>query len=348
QVVEAFTAQDYPGIYRVTFVTESAVDPAAAVIQRMAQCESHVSHCVAGLAEGCGQKNHNLLAAIRTDRGSDVFAFADADVLVEKNWLKVLIQPLTLGDRYLATGLPCARLNQLSHAQCLEMAYTGYQSKFLVAIKEIWGGTFAIWRKTMEEIGGTEMWSSTLADDISLSQRVRHYNRSAQQHDVLRIFPLPDLPADIPTRADSISGLMNWFVRQILSIRYYRRFVWQTAVCVNVLQTVMIVSAPFLLWFGNTPELRHIGWTLLWFYVFLVCINWLQALLFHSKDLNHWLWFQTCLIGDFIASLCLVRSVFKRGVLWAGIFYDLDRNGKVLSVEHPQKSPLAELPTARS
>ncbi|MEM1008024.1 MAG: hypothetical protein AAGJ35_03380, partial [Myxococcota bacterium] len=34
QVLEAFTAQDYPGIYSVTFVTDSAVDPAAAVIQR--------------------------------------------------------------------------------------------------------------------------------------------------------------------------------------------------------------------------------------------------------------------------------------------------------------------------
>src|SRR5215213_1683380 len=74
--------QDYPA-YEIVFVVDSATDPALAVIEEVRRefgqrVASRV--VVAGEAKDCGQKVHNLCAAVgAADLKSEVFVFVDSD-----------------------------------------------------------------------------------------------------------------------------------------------------------------------------------------------------------------------------------------------------------------------------
>ena len=93
QTVLALDLQEYPGEYRVTFVTEGPAshDEAAAALTKVLPVTRRCDHVVAGgvLESGarCAQKNFNLLAGIRhAEAGSesiDVFAFCDGDLHVQ-------------------------------------------------------------------------------------------------------------------------------------------------------------------------------------------------------------------------------------------------------------------------
>ncbi len=337
QVIEAFATQEYPNRFRVTFVTESDEDGAVPLLREAVQRHPHLRHKVAGLAQRCGQKNHNLLVAMQDDTESEVFAFADADVLTESHWLKSLMQPLTLGPRYIVTGLPSGRISQPTYAQGMEAAYTTFQARYVMAITALWGGTFAIWRETLDKIDGTATWSSTVVDDIALYERIEIFNQKAPSDQQLLVYPLPDLPSDIPTRMPAVSNLIHWFTRQILFMRYHRRLVWQVAVLGNLVQATLILSGPLLLLFGTSEASQRAGWICVFFYLYLVLMNIAQALIRRSSDFFNWTWIKGCLVGDLIAAVCLFRSVYARDLRWAGIRYTFDRNGRVAEVIHPSK-----------
>src|SRR5208283_1868000 len=79
--LRALLTQDYPD-YEVTFIVEDAGDPACSVIRRaMAACPQTTARLlVAGRAEACGQKVHNLRMAT-ADVAPDIrhLAFFDSD-----------------------------------------------------------------------------------------------------------------------------------------------------------------------------------------------------------------------------------------------------------------------------
>src|SRR5512140_1775309 len=90
-ILRTFATQDYPGTYRLTVVNESERDPNHSLLKRMARDFPHVRHVVAGRTTSCSQKNHNVLAALAGDDRSEVFAFADADVLAGRTWLRDIV-----------------------------------------------------------------------------------------------------------------------------------------------------------------------------------------------------------------------------------------------------------------
>ena len=71
----SLAAQDYPN-YKLTLVTESAHDAAIPAIRQLMAEYSHVRHVISGSAVTCGQKNHNLLAGVKSlDHEPEVLIF---------------------------------------------------------------------------------------------------------------------------------------------------------------------------------------------------------------------------------------------------------------------------------
>ena len=62
--LQALLRQDYPD-YEVMLTTRDAQDPATAVILSLMPRYPRARHVVAGTARSWGQKNHNLLAAVK-------------------------------------------------------------------------------------------------------------------------------------------------------------------------------------------------------------------------------------------------------------------------------------------
>src|ERR1041384_7502130 len=104
-------AQDYPR-YEIIFVTDSADDPALRVIEAVrATADDAPTHVVAtrvliaGQANDCGQKVHNLCAAVGAcDPASEAFVFVDTDARPRSSWLRALVAPLADASLGAATG----------------------------------------------------------------------------------------------------------------------------------------------------------------------------------------------------------------------------------------------------
>ena len=98
--------QDYPN-YEVTFIVESADDPAAHTIRQLIaeRGGGRARLLVAGKATDTGQKVHNLLAAT-TELPADVeiLAFVDSDARPRPQWLRLLAQRLDRPEAGAATG----------------------------------------------------------------------------------------------------------------------------------------------------------------------------------------------------------------------------------------------------
>jgi ceramide glucosyltransferase len=112
--ISALFRQDYPR-YELVFAFDDATDPALAAVEGIGRdfddagtrdaprVASRV--VVAGRAEGCGQKVHNLRAAAReVDPASGVFVFVDTDARVRADWLRSLVAPLADKRVGAATG----------------------------------------------------------------------------------------------------------------------------------------------------------------------------------------------------------------------------------------------------
>src|SRR5260370_7270403 len=83
--------------YEVFFVLASESDPAASIVKRVASQARGKGHVVfAGAPQDCGEKVHNLRAAIQQlPEGFEVLVFADSDGRPGHSWLRRLTAPLT-------------------------------------------------------------------------------------------------------------------------------------------------------------------------------------------------------------------------------------------------------------
>ncbi|MCP9493035.1 MAG: glycosyltransferase [Pyrinomonadaceae bacterium MAG19_C2-C3] len=96
--LRALFNQNYP-TYELVFVVDNENDAALKVIvEARDECGSRAPASrivIAGSADGCGQKVHNLLRAVdEVDARCEVFAFVDSDARPSPAWLRALAAPL--------------------------------------------------------------------------------------------------------------------------------------------------------------------------------------------------------------------------------------------------------------
>jgi cellulose synthase/poly-beta-1,6-N-acetylglucosamine synthase-like glycosyltransferase len=169
--------QDYPN-YQLTFIVESADDPACEPIRELLSEYRHASAelLVAGRAVGTGQKVHNLRTAA-ADLPDDVelLAFVDSDARPRSNWLGRLVERLDRSDVGAITGyrwfVPTRNTlsNLISYSINSALAAgLGPGGHHL-----IWGGSWAIRRDVFEQVRLQDAWKGTLSDDL-VATRVLH------------------------------------------------------------------------------------------------------------------------------------------------------------------------------
>jgi ceramide glucosyltransferase len=168
--------QQYPD-YRVIFAVEALNDPAVAVIERLIQPKSErqprqVEITVAGLAQNEGQKNSNLLAALKCLTPSDEFVvFADADMRPSKDWLSRLIAPLVVGEADIVSGFSWPFPKDRSPASLVVAS----MMSALVAVPRLpvlnaaWGGSTALSQSLVRKLDLSELWRNSFSDDLSLT-----------------------------------------------------------------------------------------------------------------------------------------------------------------------------------
>jgi hypothetical protein len=166
----ALFQQDFPS-YELIFVVDSRQDPAVALIERLILDHPQISArvVVSGPATACGQKVHNLRAAVETlGPGVDVLAFVDSDARPRRDWLRQLTRRIGPKGMEAASSyrwfvplrptLPNLMLASLDHS-LVPLSCPGRD--YL-----LWGGSWAIRRDVYERVGLHAAWQTALSDDM--------------------------------------------------------------------------------------------------------------------------------------------------------------------------------------
>ena len=243
--------QNYPD-YDLVFVTESESDPAHPILNKLIlQSSRSAWMVVAGEANGCGQKVHNLRAAISMvrsiDKRSEVLVFADADARPGREWLAGLVAPLVDRGIGATTGF---RWYQPRRFRIAALLLSAWNASALTLFSErssfAWGGATGIRRDTFDALEIMEAWTSALSDDYVLTRAVQMAG--------LRVKFVPS--ALMLSRCSSgWRELIEFTTRQMTITRVYAPHVWRLALFSHVLFNVTFWGGILVAALKNSPAL---------------------------------------------------------------------------------------------
>ena len=258
QNIKAVLEQNYPGTWQVIFVVESVKDPAYAVLTKMLSenPRSFASIHVAGMADRCSQKIHNMLAGVALAHPRNkVFAFIDSDVRPAPDWLAFLTEPLKQPEFPVSTGYRWYVPVRGGWASATRAVWNALVS----AAGDprwrayAWGGAFAITSRAFEELEIARVWSNALSDDLSASQAVHDAGK--------KVAFVTQCVA--PSHEDcDWSSAFDFMRRQSLVARVYAPLLWFIGwvLCLGFLGTLIavVVAGLCLLLSG-----RYVGYLML-------------------------------------------------------------------------------------
>jgi cellulose synthase/poly-beta-1,6-N-acetylglucosamine synthase-like glycosyltransferase len=333
----ALLSQDYPD-YEVTFIVEDAADPACPAIRRaMAACPQTPARLViAGHAEDCGQKVHNLRMAT-ADMPPEIrhLAFFDSDSRPKAHWVRAAIYKhyrpeigATTGYRWLIPERPSLPNYLMAAINCNVMALLGRSSHHMV-----WGGSWAIRRATFDQLGIHKAWEQTLSDDLVASNQLRRARLK------VRFDPACVLTSSVDF---DWAGMFDFVTRQYRITRSYTFRWWLFALsAATIANLAWLVSMGLLAGalFAKTPLAWLPAGVLAALYGLGLYRGWaIQSLGFlHSphnlpelRGVRRWhIWGNP--IVAFVQWLGLIASAGGNYVTWRAIEYRLGSHGRVIS-----------------
>ena len=325
-VLESLVAQDYPS-YELIFVTRDRGNPATRIIQHTIEECSFARQAIGGKAVQCGQKNHNLLAGVKAvSEHAQVLVFCDSTRLVPPGWLSAMIKPIAAGEGSVTSGyhhvVPAdRRIAALGHAVTVLFLYL---TKWFAWLNQPWGGGTAIKRVTFEALEVEKLWSTNVVDDVSLAARLKHTRIVVEQAPGACVFT--------PLARETLAAWAQWFIRQILYLKYCLPAGWVAAAALCSLQAALLLLATGICMAGVLSAVPLSA--LLCSAVYVVSLG---ALAFPLRQLHPhpgpWhRWLAAYFGAMLMACWCSLKSIFGRRISWRGISYGVAWGGRVIDI----------------
>ncbi len=322
----ALLSQDYPG-YQVVFATREAADPATAVILSLIPHHPRARHVVAGPARSCGQKNYNLLAAVRLiGPGPEILVFCDSNQEAPPTWLRELVAPIRAGEAQVTSGFHhvIAATPGVAALGRAVTVLTLYLIKSCRRLNQPWGGATAIRRSLFEELEVTTVWAENVVDDVSLAARlVKAGIPVGNPRGASLLTPLP---------GETLAGWQDWLIRQWLYLKFCLPLTWLAGGLVAYLLAGLALLAGVRLLLA--PLGLMAGYPALAGGLFLAGLIWLGLALrsCHPQPgpLGQWLAAYFAAMG--MAAWCHVKTLCTMEMRWRGMVYRVGRGGKVVEI----------------
>ena len=240
--------------YEVFFVLASEADTAVSIVKRVAAQSHGKAHLVfAGAPRECGEKVHNLRAAIeQLPEGFEILVFADSDGRPGHSWLRRLTAPLSDSRIGAASTMRWLIPNTNNFPSVLLAAWN---APILTMLGEdtsknfCWGGGTAIRKSVFEQSGVLEEWQHSVSDDYSMTSALQRAGRP--------IVFLPECLTVSYVETD-FDGLMEFTNRQMLITRVYSPKMWAIAGATHLLfcGTILLgIGLTFANLFAGRPAL---------------------------------------------------------------------------------------------
>jgi cellulose synthase/poly-beta-1,6-N-acetylglucosamine synthase-like glycosyltransferase len=330
--------QAYPD-YRIIAAVESEEDPAFAMVTEEAKRPgAPLRTVVAGQSERTGQKVWNLLAALDTiDDRDEIVAFVDADTLPGPEWLSRLVAALVNTGRDAVTGyrwiIPAD--NRVSSAVVAAANASIVTLPRLPAIHNpCWGGTMAMWRKTLERIDIRRYWAGAISDDAQMTRAFKNagYEVFSPRQSLL-----------LSPAAMNWSEALSFGRRQYRIILFYSPLSWTLAAVGTLFPIAAAITAMSMALQGSVLAIVLIGASLALGEVRYRCRRRIVIALWGEATaaglpiywrVERWLrpiWWS-------FHALCVFSALGSRHIRWAGIDYRVQGPQNV-KVSRPPAAP---------
>lgn len=331
--------QDYAN-YSLTFLVESADDPACRCLRRLMARYPGVATrlCVTGIATDTGQKVHNLRAATADlPDGVEVLAFVDSDARPRLDWLRRLVARLPHEGVGAVTGY---RWFSPTRATAAHGLLYGINTSIASGLGPgghhlVWGGSWAIRREVFEAIGLRAAWRGTLSDDLVATRLIHRAG--------LRVDFEPACMVTSPVDGDWRQTL-EFIRRQYIIARCYARPWWLLVLAGTTLSVLTFWGGLMVLAAGIW---RGAAWT--WLPAVICPVyygatlvrgyqRWLLGRLYVADQSSlmqriAWLDIWTGPLVTLANWFAILSSVVGSRLRWRGIGYRLGRDGQVLSLQ---------------
>lgn len=324
--LEALLSQNYPH-YQVVFATRDAADPATAVILSVIPRFPQGRHVIAGPSRDCGQKNYNLLAALKLVGWTpEVLVFCDSNQEASARWLKKLVAPVATGRAEVTSGYHQVIASDPGIAALGRTisVLTLYLTKGFPRLNQPWGGATAIRRRLFEKLAVAQLWSENIVDDVSLAARlVRAGLTVGLSRGACLYTRLP---------GETLAGWQDWLVRQWIYLKFCLPLSWLAAGLASYLLSALTVLAGLsLLWayWGAAPPVP--AWAAVLFLAGLTALGfYLRSL--HPKPGPLAKWLPAFFAAIVMASWCHLKTMPVMRMGWRGISYQVTWRGKVTKI----------------
>jgi ceramide glucosyltransferase len=170
--------QDYPE-FQVVFSVQEPDDPAIPLLKEIQQefGTGRVTVAIENCSAGTNGKINNMIGGLRHAR-HDLLVISDSDVLLKPDYLKTIVAPLSDPQ----VGCACT-LYKAAHAGTWyeKMELLTLNADFMAnvlfahisgASKFCLGASAALYRSTLEQVGGLEALSDYLVEDYEMGRRI--------------------------------------------------------------------------------------------------------------------------------------------------------------------------------
>lgn len=322
----ALLCQDYPH-YQVIFTTRDATDPATGVIRSLLPHHPRARHVLAGPARSCGQKNHNLLAALKLlGPAPEILVFCDSNQEAPPGWLKELVAPIVAGEAQVVSGYHqiiasdpgVAALGRAISVLAL------YLTKPFDRLNQPWGGATAIRGRLFEELEVARLWAENVVDDVSLAVRLLRAG--------IRVGLAPGACLYTPLQHETLAGWGQWLTRQWLYLKFCLPLSWLAAgllayglAALILLAALRLLLAPLGLVSGSATLASAL------FLAGLTGIGiYLRSL--HPQPGPWRKWLAAYFAAMVMAAWCHGETLFTMEMGWRDIVYRVGWQGKVREI----------------
>jgi ceramide glucosyltransferase len=324
--LESLLNQPYPN-YETLMVTRDPEDTATPLVQEILSRHSRVRHIVSGPANGCSQKNHNILAGVEAlDNTVEILVFCDSTHQAPPNFLRDLIHPLATGQAAMTTGfhriipgdLRIPTLGMLQTVLVIHLLH-GFHTVVMP-----WGGATAILRDSFKEYGVAGALRENVLDDFPLGQRLLRFG--------IRTTPVSTAVLHTDLAGQTRRGWETWLTRQLLYLKYCLPVTWVATSLLAAVLVVPIICAA-LASLGAilglvAPPLALVN---LGFLLALTALGaWCRTLVPSPVPLGPWL--LAFYANIFMAFWCYIKTWLTGIIAWRGISYRVTWGGRVKEI----------------